>query len=74
MLVHTNQPLSAVKGLLSGLGIVIFFGGYIGLLILTAGGYCVKMLVDAVLTEIVTGFWRLGKKIGMGIEKPDRRT
>ncbi len=32
---------------------------------LTAAGYLVKMLVDLILTEIVTLYARLGKRIGL---------
>jgi hypothetical protein len=59
--------LSSVKIVCSSLGVLILFGVYLLLMLLTAGGYCIKLLVDLLLTEIVTGFWRMGKKIGMGI-------
>ncbi len=58
-----------IKLALSAVGIVFLFVLYIGLLLLTAAGYCVKLAVDGVLSEIVTGFWRLGNKLGMGIEE-----
>ncbi len=61
-----NSPLSSpLRNTVCVVGTVLLFGLYLGLMLLTAGGYCVKMLVDLVLTEIVTGFWRLGKRIGI---------